>query len=89
MCSFLYFLMIQFAELICLNEDPRMDQFLKIAIMVDHGLGAKLATDLLLLISLVRLIWHRKFTSSLSAGIRALCFLSGNLLFCNLIEAFF
>ena len=59
--------------------------------MVNHGLGAKLATDLLLLRSLGRLFMYGKCTSSLSAGIRALslCFFNENLLFCNLIEAFF
>ena len=59
--------------------------------MVNHGLGAKLATDLLLLISLGRLLPYRKLTSSLSAGTGALClmFFNENLLFCNLIEAFF
>ena len=51
--------------------------------MVNHGLAAKLATDLLLLISLGRLFSYRKFTSSLSAGIRALS------LVCNLTEKFF
>ena len=40
--------------------------------MVNHGLVAKLATDLLLLRSLGRLFSYRKFTSSLSAAIRAL-----------------
>ena len=40
--------------------------------MVNHGLAAKLATDLLLLRSLGGLFPYRKFTSSLSAGIRAL-----------------
>ena len=59
--------------------------------MVNHGLAAKLATDLLLLRSLGRLFSYRRFTSSLSAGIRALSlvFFKENLLFCNLIEAFF
>ena len=55
-------------------------------------MAAKLATDLLLLRSLGRLFPYRKFTSSLSAGIRALSlvvFFNENLLFCNLIEAFF
>ena len=60
--------------------------------MVNHGLTAKLtATDLLLLRSLGRLFPYRKFTSSLSSGIRALSlmfFLNENLMFCNLIEAF-
>ena len=98
MCSFLFFLMIQFAEFNLLeHEDPRMDQLLKIANLAtvssqNHGLAAKLATDLLLLRFLGRLFLYRKFTSSLSAGIRALkalCFLNENLLFCNHIEAFF
>ena len=40
--------------------------------MVNHGLAAKFASDLLPLRSLVRLFSYRKFTSSLSAGIRAL-----------------
>ena len=40
--------------------------------MVNHGFAAKLATDLLLLRSLSGLFSYRKFTSSLSAGIRAL-----------------
>ena len=77
MCSFPYFLMIQFAEFNLLEyEDPRMDR-LKIANLAtvssrNHGLAAKLATDLLLLRSLGRLFPYRKFTSSLSAGIRAL-----------------
>ena len=48
--------------------------------MVNHGLAAKLASDL------------RKFTSSLSAGLRALSpmffFFNENLLFCSLIEFF-
>ena len=60
--------------------------------MVNHGLAAKLtATDLLLLRSLGRLFPYRKLTSSLSAGIGALSlmFFNENLLFCNLIEAFF
>ena len=58
--------------------------------MVNHGLASKLATDLLLLRSLGRLFSYRKFTSSLSADIRALCFFNENfVLFCNLIEAFF
>ena len=54
-------------------------------------MAAKLATDLLLLRSLGRLFPYGKFTSSLSAGIRALSlmFFNENLLFCNLIEAFF
>ena len=58
--------------------------------MVNHGLAAKLATDLLLLRSLGRLFSYRKFTSSLSAAIRALSlmFFNENLLFCNLTEAF-
>ena len=57
----------------------------------NHGLAAKLATDLLLLRSLGRLFPYGKFTSSLSAGmIRALSlvFFNENSLFCNLIEAF-
>ena len=76
MCSFPYFLMIQFAEFNLLEyEDPRMDR-LKIANLAtvssrNHGLAAKLATDLLLLRSLGRLFPYRKFTSSLSAGIGA------------------
>ena len=97
MCSFLYFLMIQFAEFNLLeHEDPRMDQLLKVANLTtvssrNHSLAAKHATDLLLLRSLGRLFPHRKFTSSLSAGIRALSlvFFDENLLFCNVIEAFF
>ena len=54
-------------------------------------MAAKLATDLLLLRSLGRLFPYRKLTSSLSAGIGALSlmFFNENLLFCNLIEAFF
>ena len=54
-------------------------------------MAAKLATDLLLLRSLGRLFPYRKFTSSLSAGIRALSLMLfyENVLFCNLIEAFF
>ena len=40
--------------------------------MVNHGLAAKLVTDLLLLKSYGRLSSYRKFTSLLSAGIRAL-----------------
>ena len=77
MCSFLYFPMIQFAEFKLEHEDPRMDQLLKIANLAtvlssrNNGLAAKLATDLLLLRSLGRLFPYRKFTSSLSAGIRA------------------
>ena len=39
---------------------------------MNHGLAAKFASDLLPLRSLVRLFSYRKFTSSLSAGIRAL-----------------
>ena len=59
------------------HEDPCMDQLLKVANLAtvssrNHGLAAKLATDLLLLRSLGRLFPYRKFTSSLSAGIRAL-----------------
>ena len=53
-------------------------------------MAAKLATDLLLLRSLGRLFPYRKFTSSLSAGIRALSLMFFNEnLFCNLIETFF
>ena len=54
-------------------------------------MAAKLATDLLLLRSLGKLFPYRKFTSSVSAGIRtlSLMFFNENLLFCNLIEAFF
>ena len=54
-------------------------------------MAAKLATDLLLLRSLGRLFPYRKFTYSLSAGIRALSLMLfyENVLFCNLIEAFF
>ena len=53
-----------------------MDQLLKVANLAtvssrNHGLAARLATDLLLLRSLGRLFPYRKFTSSLS-GIRAL-----------------
>ena len=57
---------------------------------MNHGLAAKLATDLLLLRSLGRLFLYRKFTSSLSAG-KSLkpYFFDENLLFCSLIEAFF
>ena len=73
-----------------------MDQLLKVANLTtvssrNHSLAAKHATDLLLLRSLGRLFPHRKFTSSLSAGIRALSlvFFNENLLFCNVIEAFF
>ena len=60
-----------------MNEDPRMDQLLKVANLAtvssrNHGLAAKLATDLLLLRSLGRLFPYRKFTSSLSAGIGTL-----------------
>ena len=40
--------------------------------MVNHVLAAELATDLLLLRSLSGLFLYRKFTSSLSAGIRVL-----------------
>ena len=40
--------------------------------MVNYGLASKIENDLLLLRSLGRLFSHRKFTSSLSAGIRAL-----------------
>ena len=57
--------------------------------MVNRGLAAKLATDLLLLRSLGRLFSYRKFISSLSlSGIRAfsLMYFNDNLLFCNLIE---
>ena len=53
--------------LICLNEDPRMDQLLKIrknGLMVNHSLASNLATDLLLLRSLGRLFSYRKFNSS-------------------------
>ena len=90
--------MIQFAEFNLLeHEDPCMDQLPKIANLAtvssrNHGLAAKLATDLLLLRSLGRLFPYRKFTSSLSAGIRALSlvfFLNENFFFYNLIEAFF
>ena len=56
--------------------------------MVNHGLAARLASGLLLLRSLGRLLFYRKVTSSLSAGIRALKSLE-NVLFCNLIEVFF
>ena len=55
-------------------------------------MGAKLATDPLLLKSSGRLFSYGKFTSSLSAGKRASSlkfFFNENLLFCNLIEAFF
>ena len=54
-------------------------------------MAEKLATDLLLLRSLGRQFLYRKFTSSLSAGIRFLnrMIFNENLLFCNLIEAFF
>ena len=75
---------------------------LKIAKMVNQGLAAKSAADLQLLRSLGRLfsyskinhsklINYSKFISSLSEGIRAfsLMFFKDNLLFCNLIEAFF
>ena len=54
MCSFLYFLMIEFAEFNLLeHEDPRMGQLLKVANLAtvssrNHGLAAKLVTDLLL-----------------------------------------
>ena len=44
--------------------------------MVNHGLAAELATDPLLLISLSGLFLYRKFTSSLSAGVRALAWTS-------------
>ena len=62
--------------------------------MVNHGLAAKLtATDLLLLRSLGRLFPYRKLTSSLSVlryrSLISLMFFNENLLFCNLIEAFF
>ena len=40
--------------------------------MVNHGLAAKLATDLLLLRSSGRLFSYRTFTSSLSVGIKVL-----------------
>ena len=40
--------------------------------MVNRSLVAELATDLLLLRSLSGLFLYRKFTSSLSAGVRAL-----------------
>ena len=54
-------------------------------------MAAKLATDLLLLRSLGRLFPYGKFTSYLSAGIRVLSLMlsNENVLFCNLIEAFF
>ena len=48
-----------------MNEDPCMDS-------QNHGLAAKLETDLLLLRSLRKLFPYRKFTFSLSAGIKAL-----------------
>ena len=59
--------------------------------MVNHGLGAKLATDLLLLRSLVRLFRTENSLLHCQPVLEpeALCFLNGNLLFCNLIEAFF
>ena len=54
-------------------------------------MGAKLATDPLLLRCLGRFFSYGKFTSSLSAGIKALSlkFFNENLLFCNVIEALF
>ena len=70
MCSFPYFLMIQFAEFNLLEyEDPRMDR-LKIANLAtvssrNHGLAAKLATDLLLLRSLGRLFPYSRHDKSL------------------------
>ena len=57
--------------------------------MVNHGLAAKLATDLLLLRSLGRLFSYRKFISLIvivSEEPLALCFFNDNLLFSNLIE---
>ena len=60
--------------------------------MVNHGLAAKLATDLLLLRSLGRLFPYRKFTSFFFSRYKSLkpyVFLMKNLLFGNLIEAFF
>ena len=63
--------------------------------MVNHGLAAKLATDLLLLRSLGTLFSYRKFISSLSlSGIRAfsLMFFDDNCCYAtllNMIEPFF
>ena len=57
--------------------------------MVNHGLAAKLATDLLLLRSLDRLFSYRKFIASLSlSGTEEplAFFFNDDFLFCNLIE---
>ena len=55
-------------SLICLNEDPRMDQLsLQKIANGESWLGCQGSTDLLLLRSLGRLFSYRKFISSLSA----------------------
>ena len=62
---------------------------------MNHGLAAKLATDLLLLRSLDRLFSYRKFIASLSlSGIRTLSLFFSMMISCfatllNVIEAFF
>ena len=55
MCSFPYFLMIQFAAFNLLEWRPSHGPIFKNSYMVNHGLSAKLATDLLLSRSLVSL----------------------------------
>ena len=51
--------MIQFAEFNLLERRPSHGPVIKNSQMVNHGLAAKFATDLLLLRSLGRLLSHR------------------------------